>query len=190
MKWQVLVLAAWLPACSAMLGPVDTAQLPPGEFASPDPDIAAVNYAAAAFSDQSSTYGNPAAGAEAALAVEYIAGALNTQARWVGVDPEIKSDLLQARLSVRETLGVAPGAPSQAVVNALSVARRALQAGDKAGAEAALSGPVFTFKPAKTVELLGNLPYLQPVNAVTLKAEEAVSGVASSPGPTAGLGSL
>jgi hypothetical protein len=190
MKWRVLLLAAWLPACSGLLGPIDAAQLPPGEFASPDPDMEAVNYAAAAFSDQSSTYGNPAAGAEAALAVEYIAGALNTQPRWVGMDPEIKSGLLQARVSIRDTLGVAPGASSQALVNALSSARRALQAGDKAGAEAALTGPVFTFKPGKTVEILGNLPYLQPVNAVTLRAEDAASGISSAPGPTAGLGSL
>jgi hypothetical protein len=145
-----------------------------------------VNYAAAAFSDQSSTYGNPAAGAEAALAVEYIAGAVNTSARWSAMDPEIKDDLLQARVQVRNTLGVAPGASSQAVVNALSAARRALQAGDKATAAAAVSGPVFTLPPDKTIEILGNLPYLQKVNAVTLKAEEAASGITSGPGPTSG----
>ena len=190
MKWRALLLAAWLPACSGLPGPVDTAQLPAGEFASADPDVAAVNYAAAAFSDQASTYGNPAAGAEAALAVEYIAGALNTGARWTGIDPDIKSGLLQARTQVREALGVAPGAPSQAVVNALSAARMALQAGDTPSAEAALTGPVFTLPPAKTVEVLGNLPYMQPVDAVTLKAEDAVSGIPSSPGPTQGLGSL
>jgi hypothetical protein len=190
MKWRALLLAAWLPACSTMLGPVDTAQLPPGEFASPDPDVAAVNYAAAAFSDQSSTYGNPAAAAEAALAVEYIAGALNTQPRWAALDPGIKDDLLQARDQLRETLGIAPGASSQSVVNALSAARRALQAGDKTAAEAAVSGPAFTFKPDKTIEMLGNLPYLQKVNAVTLQAEEAVSGISSGPGPTSGIGTL
>jgi hypothetical protein len=188
MKWRALLLAAWLPACSTLLGPVDTAQLPPGEFPPPDPDVAAVNYAAAAFSDQSSTYGNPAAAAEASLAVVYIAGALNTGGRWAAIDPDIKDGLLQARAQIRDTLGVAPGASSQAVVNALSNARRALQAGDKAAAAAAVSGSVFTFTPDKTIEVLGNLPYLQPVNVVTLKAEEAVSGVSSGPGPTAGLG--
>ena len=115
-------------ACGTLPGPVDTARLPPGEFAVPDPDVAAVNYAAAAFSDQSSTYGNPAAGAEAALAVEFIAGALNSNARWVGIDPDVKAKLLQGRRrAAPRCWASAPNAPSQAVVNALSAARFALQ---------------------------------------------------------------
>jgi hypothetical protein len=186
MKARVLLLAAWLSACGALPGPVDTAQLPPGEFAGPDPQVAAISYAAAAFSDQSSTYGNPAAGAEAALAVEYSAGALNNGARWSGLDSTIKSNLVQGRNDLRKALGIAPGASSQAVVNGLSAARFALQANDPAAAATALSNPAFTLTPDKTIEVLGNLPYLQPLNAATLAVEEAVSGVSSGPGQTQG----
>ena len=177
MNIRVLLLAAALSGCGGVPGPADTAQLPPGEFAAADPDVSAVNYATAAFSNQASTYGNPAAGAEAVLALEYVAGAMNTAPRWVAIDPAVKSGLLQARAELRETLGIAPNASSQAVVNALSTARLALQVDDQPDAEAALHDPAFTLPPAKTIELLGNLPYLQPVNAATLQAQEAVSGI-------------
>ena len=177
----MLLLAAALAGCGALPGPADTAQLPPGEFTAADPDVAAVNYATAAFSNQSSTYGNPAAGAEAALALEYSAGALNTEPRWVGLDPDVKSQLLQARLDLRAALGITPNAPSQTVVNALSAARLALQADDPAAAAMALRNPAFTLPPDKTIAILGNLPYLQPVNVATLVAQEAISDVASQP---------
>jgi hypothetical protein len=185
--WRALLLAALVSACGVLPGPVDTARLPPGEFASGDRDVAAVNYAAAAFSDQSSTYGNPAGGAEAALAMEYISGELNTSPRWVGMNTDTKDGLLRGREELRATLGIAPDASSQTVVNALSAAKQALQAGDKAAAAAALRNPAFTFSPEKTIEVLGNLPYMQPVNAATLQAAEAVSGVEPAPPLTSGL---
>jgi hypothetical protein len=181
MKWRALLLAALLAGCGALPAPVDTARLPPGEFASGDPDLAAVSYAAAAFSDQASTYGEPAAGAEAVLAVEYIAGAMNTEPRWATLDPDIQGQLLRARALVREAIGVAPNAPSQAVVDALATARRALQNGDRAEAAAAFHPPVFTLPPDKTIEALANLPYMQPVNVAVLRAEDAVSGVPAEP---------
>jgi hypothetical protein len=176
-----LLVLALLPGCGGLPGPVDAAQLPPGEFASGDPDVAALNYAAAAFSSQSSTYGDPAAGAEAALALEYSAGALNTAPRWVGIDPSIKTQMLRGRDEMRAAIGVAPGASSQAVVDALAAARRALQAGDKPAAEAALRNPAFTMTPDKTIEALANLPYLQVADAATLAAQDAVAGVPSGP---------
>ena len=174
-------MAALLSACAGFPGVVDSAQLPPGEFASGDPDVAAVDYAAAAFSASSSTYGDPAAGAEAALAMDYIAGELSTAPRWAYVDPDITAGLLRGRDETRAALGVVPGAPSQAVVNALSAARIALQAGDRTAAEAALRSPVFTRPPDKTIEALGNLPYMQAADASTLRAKEALSGTAPAP---------
>jgi hypothetical protein len=186
-NWRVLLLAALLPGCSGLPGPVDTAQLPPGEFASADPDVAAVNYAADAFSNQANTYGDPAAGAEAALAMVYIAGELNTASRWVNLDQDLKDQLLQGREMVREALGVAPNASSQAVVNALSAARVALQAGNQAAAAAALQNPAFTMPPDKTIQALANLPYMQPVNAATLQAQDVVSGVNPVPSLATGF---
>lgn len=177
-----MLLACLLPGCSALTGTftgaVDAAQLPPGEFTSADPDVEAVNYASDAFSNQASTYGNPAAGAEAVLALEYSAGALSTEGRWAGLNPDIKAGLITGRIAVRDILGVAPGASSQALVNALSATRRALQKEDRPAALAALQNPMFTFGPDKTLEILGNLPYVQPVNVAMLQAVEAVSGIA------------
>lgn len=182
LAWRAMLLAALLPGCTALTasfaGSVDTAQLPPGEFASADPDIEAVTYASEAFSNQASTYGDPAAGAEAVLALEYSAGALNNEPRWAGLSPDIKAGMIRGRIAVRDVLGVTSDASSQSVVNALSAARRALQIEDRPAALAALRSPVFTLGPDKTLELLGNLPYLQPVNVATLQAVEAVSGVA------------
>lgn len=178
MRWRALLLAALLPACGALTGVVDTAQLPPGEFSAKDPDVEAVNYASEAFSNQASTYGNPAAGAEAALAMEYAAGALGAAPRWAGLSPDLKAQMISGRAAVRNVLGIAPNASSQAIVDALAAARRALQAEDNAAALTALRSPVFTLAPEKTLEILGNLPYLQPVNVALLQAAEAVSGVA------------
>ena len=187
MKSRALLLAAWLSACGALPGPVDTAQLPPGEFAGPDPQVAAVNYAAAAFSDQSSTYGNPAAGCRGGAGSRVYCRRVEQRDRGGrAIDPTIKSNLVQGRDDLRKALGIAPDASSQAVVNGLSAARFALQANDQAAAAAALSNPAFTLTPDKTIEVLGNLPYLQPLNAATLAAEEAVSGVSSGPGQTEG----
>lgn len=182
MRCLALLLGALLPGCSALTasltGTVDQAQLPPGEFTSTDPQVEALKYASDAFSNQASTYGNPAAGAEAVLALEYSAGALSTDGRWAGLNPDIKAGMVSGRLALRNAIGVAPGASSQELVNALSAARRALQTEDRPAALAALRSPIFTLGPDKTLELLGNLPYLQPVNVATLQAEEAVSGIA------------
>lgn len=184
MRRLALAAAALLPAACAGLPPaVDAARLPPGEFAGPDPDVAAVQYAAQAFSASSSTYGDPAAGAEAALALEYAAGALNANPRWASVDAGTKAQLLQGRAEMRAALGVAPGAPSQGVVDSLAAARRALQAGDTAKAMAALGNPAFTKPPEQEIATLGNLPYLQQANAATLRAAEAASADAPVGGP-------
>jgi len=163
-----LILAVLLPAACApeSLLP-DTAILPPGVFGAADQDVPAMEYAEYVFSDSSRTYGNPAAGARAVLAMDYLAGALATSPRWANVGPETKFELLQAREQTRAAAGIAPNARSQAVVNSLVVASSELQAGDLAKAAAALNNPAFTGSPEQTLQRLANLPYLQMANIST-----------------------
>ena len=53
-------------------------------------------------------------------AMDYIAGELYTSPRWANIPALTQEQLLQGRREVREALGVAPGAPSQAVVDDLT----------------------------------------------------------------------
>lgn len=172
MKARVaLLLVALLPvACAPESPPPDVAVLPPGVFGGGDQDAAAIQYAEYVFSDSSRTYGNPAAGARAALAMDYIAGELSASPRWASIGPETKFELLQARDQTRAAAGIAPNAPSQAVVNSLIAAASELQAGDQAQAAVALNNRAFTGTPDQTLQRLANLPYNQMANAATTHA--------------------
>jgi len=129
-----------------------------------------VQYAEYVFSDSSRTYGDPAAGARAVLAMDYIAGELTTSPRWAKISPEAKIGLLQAREQTRAAIGIAPNARSQAVVNSLIVVSSDLQAGDLAKAAAAVDNPAFAGPPEQTLRRLANLPYIQLANVSTAHA--------------------
>ena len=117
----LIVLAGLLAAgCASIAPPPDTARLPPnayGLFA--DNDIGAINLAQWAFADPARTRNDPADAARAAAAVDYLAGELSSSPRWIAMSPITKGQMLQAREEVRRALGVAPGAPSQLVVDGL-----------------------------------------------------------------------
>jgi hypothetical protein len=181
---RLLLLAALLPAaCGPPFVPPDTASLPPGVFEGTDQDVPAVQYAAYAFSSASRTYGHPEAGAQAVLAMDYIAGELNTDPRWAHIDDDTKAQLLEARDQTRAAVGIAPNAPSQLVVDSLAAVYHDLQAGDEAGATAALSNPAFTKSPAETLQILANLPYLREANVAALQASDELFGVKQGGGP-------
>jgi hypothetical protein len=170
---RLLLIAAVLPACCGPLPPpADTARLPPGVFGVVDQDIPATQYAQYAFADPARTYGNPVAGAQAVLAMDYIAGELNTSPRWANIPAATQLQLLQGRAATRQAVGIAPDAPSQLVVDSLVAARNDLAAGNIAGAEAALTNPAFPAGGAQTVKALGNLPYIQMANVATQHAGE------------------
>lgn len=171
-----LVVAAALASCGTLPLPPDSATLPPGVFGPLEQDVPAVQYAAYAFADASRTYGNPVAGAQAVLAMDYIAGSLNTNPRWANIGATTQMQLLQARDAVRAAVGIAPNAPSQLVVNALNLARNGLASGDQAGAAAALDNPVFTKGGPGTVQALANLPYIREANVATTAANEELFG--------------
>ena len=155
--------------------PVDTARLQPGALGGNDPDLAAIGLASDAFSSASQTYGRPVEAARAAAAVEYLGGVLATSPRWSCLSGVAHEQILGARADVRRVLGVAPGTPSQVVVDDLMRAADALADNDQAAAERALSPPAFAAAPADTVRLLGNLPYLQGVNVATMRVDAEVN---------------
>ena len=167
-----ILLAATVAACGPLPPPVDTAQLPPGVFSPLDQDIPATEYAQYAFSDPARTYGNPVAGAQAVLAMDYIAGQLNTSPRWANIPATTQMQLLAGRTQTRQAVGIAANAPSQLVVNSLVAARNDLASGHPDAAAKDLDNPAFPAGGAHTVQALGNLPYIQMANVSTQHAAE------------------
>ena len=174
MRKLLLIAACLLPAgCAGGLQPVapDTARLAPGALGSNgDPDVAAVNLAQWAFADAGRTYGRPIEAARAAASMDYIAGELYTSPRWSNISALTKEQLLQGRAEVRAALGIAPGTPSQVVVDRLIFAGNALAAGDQAAAVAQLGAPVFAGTGEQVLARLSNMPYLRMANVSTMRA--------------------
>lgn len=171
-SYSILVLATALAACGPLPPPADTAQMPPGVFSPLDQDVPATQYAQYAFSNPSRTYGNPVAGAQAVLAMDYIAGQLNTSPRWANIEATTQMQLLEGRAQTRAAVGIAPNAPSQLVVNSLVAARNDLASGNQAAAARDMDNPAFPQGGARTVQLLANLPYIQMANVASQHAAE------------------
>jgi hypothetical protein len=147
--------------------PPDTATIPPWAQPIWPGDYDAILHAQWAWADPSRTHGLPAQGAQAVAEIDYLAGMLSTNLQWVALSPFAKLRMLQARVDVRAQLGIAPDAPSQAVVNAMIATWAALDAGDRQSALSYLSMPIFTLGPEQTLTLLGALSYVQTANIGT-----------------------
>ncbi len=171
-----LVFTASMAGCGPLPPPPDTARLPPGVFGPLDQDVQATQYAQYAFADAARTYGNPVEGAQAVLAMDYVAGQLNTSPRWVGISAATQMELLQARVDTRAAVGIAPNAPSQLVVDSLVAARDDLASGHRDAAVSALDNPAFPAGGARTVEVLANLPYVRMANVATQHAAGELYG--------------
>lgn len=167
-----VLLAATIAACGPLPPPVDTAQLPPGVFSPLDQDVPAAEYAQYAFADPARTYGNPVAGAQAVLAMDYIAGQMNTNPRWANIPAATQMQLLAGRTQTRQAVGIAPNAPSQLVINSLVAARNNLASGNMDAAARDLDNPAFPAGGARAVQALANLPYIQAANVSTQQAAE------------------
>jgi hypothetical protein len=131
-----------------------------------DPTRAAIIGSAYAFGAPDSLAGRPDAAARAAAQVEYLATEIPNGPRWVEFSPLVGQELIAAREEMREALGIAPGAPPQAVVDALYGASRALRAGDQASAGSALGAPVSRDGQA-TFARLASLPPLPRTRIAT-----------------------
>ena len=149
----------------------DTARLLPGSFGGfADPDIIATEQAQYAFAYPARTRNLPIEAARGAAGVDYMAGEFSTAPRWAFISPIIQMQMLQARAELRQTLGVPPNAPSQAVVDGLLNYADARVVGDPTAATDTLNPVIFTYGPARTEALLANMPYMPTVNIATTNA--------------------
>ncbi len=142
----------------------------------PDPARAAIAAAAAAFADRGAGLADrPAAAAQAAAQLEYAAEAFATEPRWAAMPEGIRREMLLARSELRDAIGLDAAAPRRAAVSALLGAARALRAGDRGRAAAALRPPLFRPGGAASIARLADTgPLPQAANATVL-AQAAAS---------------
>jgi hypothetical protein len=169
----LVLLCAGVSACGTLPANGDTPYLPPGVYGIyEDNDVGAINQSAWAFASASRIRNDPVDAAKAVIAVEYLAGDLNSNARWIGMSLGPKVEMVRAQGELRQVLGIRADAPPQVAVNSLLGVVGALMAGDQPAALQALSGPAFTKPPPETLALLTNLPYVPAANYATMAAAE------------------
>ena len=161
----VFACAVVLAGCAAVTPPPDTARVPAGAFGGlADPDVSAMNLAQWAWADPGRTHNDPVDGARAVAVVDYLGGELTTSPRWSHMDPITPVQMQQARAAVRQAVGIAPNAPSQAVTQSLLVFAGNYEDGNRPAALAALQAPIYQHPPEQTLAMLGNLPYVPIAN--------------------------
>jgi len=131
-----------------------------------DPTRAAIISSAYVFGEPDSIAGRPDLGANAVAQVEHLATVIPYGPRWVQFAPQVGQELMDARQELRAALGIAPDAPPQAVVDALTAASRAWRSGDHGSAEQALRAPLFR-NGHDTLLLLADLPPLPRTRTAT-----------------------
>ncbi|MBX6746052.1 MAG: hypothetical protein IRY87_28795 [Acetobacteraceae bacterium] len=199
MRRAGLLLLFAMAACAQMTQPPPPP--PPADLVAgaADPTRAAIMAVAAAFADRGENLaGRPAAAAQAAAQLEFIVEDLPRNPRWSAMPDSVQLDLLLARTELRDALGVAETAAPDVVIEALLRTARALRAGDRAAAAAALPAPLFRPGGARSVARLGELgPLPQVANATALAAQTVelfdLGGNLSStqlPERTGGIGNI
>ena len=163
-------LICFAMAACAVRPPPDTAAVPPGAFGMLDNDVAAANQASYAFAIPARIRNDAVDAARAAAAVDFLAGELSSNPRWVMLSPLTKMKMLEARTDVRRTLGIRPDAPSQYVTNGLLQFAWLLEVGNGPDAMLVLRAPIFTLPPEQTWQILNARPYIQSANIATLDA--------------------
>jgi hypothetical protein len=149
----------------------------------PDPARAAIAAAASAFADRGADLQDrPAAAAQAAAQLEYATGALAADPRWAAMPESIRREMVLARSELRDAIGLDSAAASGAAVSALLGAARALRAGDRRRAAAALAPPLFRPGGEGSIARLADTgPLPQAANATAL-AQAAASRLAADEG--------
>jgi hypothetical protein len=172
--------AALLPllgaGCAEVTRPAPAAAPADLVAGAPDPARAAIAAAAAAFADRGVGLADrPAAAAQAAAQLEYATDAFAADPRWSAVPEGIRREMLLARGELRDAIGLDAAAPSRAAVSALLGAARALRAGDRGRAAAALRPPLFRPGGEGSIARLADTgPLPQAANATAL-AQAAAS---------------
>ena len=165
------LLAISLAGCGPLVPFVpDYAVVPPTGPGTINPDVTAVHQAQWAFADSGRLRGRPVEAARAVANMDYIAGKLYVSPRWAHISALTKMQLLEGRQDVRAVMGVAPGVPSQTVVNRYSAAAKALYAGDQAAAAQLLGPPMSTVSGEQVIAHLYDMPYVKMANISTMRA--------------------
>ena len=165
-----------LAGCGLATPPPDTARVPAGAFGGlADPDVSAMNLAQWAFADPARTRNDPVDAARAVAAVDYLGGELTTSPRWIYMNPITPVEMQQARVAVRQVVGIAPNAPSQLVTQTLLTFAGNYELGNRPAALAALQAPIYEHPPEQTVALLDNLPYVPIANIASQHAAQQQS---------------
>ena len=172
----IVAVCLCLAGCALEAPPPTTGYLPDGAFGNAvlgeDPAVAATQDALVAFAYPAQLRGHPARMALAVASLDAMAGQFSTGGRWLFMDDTVKLQMLDARDKVRKVLGIPPAAASQEVIDRLVTASRALDRGDEAGAQAALSGRDFTLGPMRTLTLLTYFPKVPAANYATQAADQ------------------
>jgi hypothetical protein len=177
--FRLILLAtalAGLVACAHTAPPPSTAVMPPGALGTNgDIDVRSLNVAAYAFGR--TIRNNPAEAANAVAALDYLGGELNTNPRWIGTDSLTRLQMLQARGTVRSTIGISQTASSQSVVDTMLALAQAYQSDDQAGVQRLLASPIFILPPAEVQAHLDDLPRMPAINNVTTRAAGLLGGI-------------
>lgn len=164
-----------LAACGLETPPPTTGYLPANAFGNSvigeDPAMAAISEAAYAFAHPKRMQGRPAQMALAVACLDAMAGQFSTSGRWLSMNGLIKMEMLRARSTVRQMLGIPEDMPSQTVINSLVSASHAMAYGDRKAAEAVLSVPGFQKSPAQMIALLAHFPPVPVANRATMRAQ-------------------
>ncbi|MCF3947915.1 hypothetical protein AiwAL_17155 [Acidiphilium sp. AL] len=170
----VPLLSLALAGCGLETPSPSTGYLPADTFGNriigEDPAIAATDAATDAFAHPGAMQGRPAKMALAVASLDAMAGQFATGGRWLGMNSLAKQQMLAARGRVRRILGIAPGTPSQTVIDAMVGAAHQLRHGNRPGALEALASPGFTFPPAHTLAVLAHFPPVPLANQATMFA--------------------
>jgi hypothetical protein len=167
----MIVLCTALSACAFLPPPKETPYLPPGVFGVyEDNATGALNQASWAFADPKRTSNDPGSAARAVIAVEYLAGELSSNPRWIQMSATAKMGMLRARTDTRRVLGIAPDISSQLVIDALLRLISTPLANNEAAITSSLTRPVFMLPASQTLRILSDLPYIQSANVATLQA--------------------
>ena len=155
---RTALLATLLLAGCAASGPPPT-RVPPIVAAGPQSGLLNIVYGAQrSFLDTGALAGRPADAAVAVARLEYLAREVPRDLTFTNFASVTGPALEAARSNARRAVGIAAGAPTQAVVDGLGTAAERLVDGDEAAARRALPAPVFSPDTLGRLAALPNLP--------------------------------
>ena len=139
-----------------------------------DPLRSAAANTSVVFGSPQQLAGRPADAARAVAQMEYLAVQIPNNPRFPGISPTTGSQFAAARREWRTALGIPAEQPPQAVIESLYAASRALQAGQRDAAAAALPTSVFPQGGQTALLRLASLPSLPLTNDAAVTAAQTL----------------